>query len=409
MQVKKEDLKRGKFKLTIEVEPKDLVKYFNDTYKKLALEVKIDGFRPGKAPRKLVEEAIGQARLLSESLDSAIQISYFRAVQEEKLVPICAPKVAVSKYPTWGLEVTEITEPLIFEAEFEVMPKVELLDYSKIKVKRKEPAKIKDDDVEKIILHLRRQKARFSEIGRGAENGDRVEISYEGFIDNVKKDAMSAKNQPFVLGEKTLIPGFEEKIVGMKKDEEKEFEITFPGDYQAKDFAPKGGPFWAGKTAKFKVKVIDLKKIILPQLDEQFAAGFGRKNIEDLKTAVEKSLHEEIETKAKNELEAEVLEKVLPKLVVEVPDSLIGQETARIISGMEEQIKSRGLSLEKYLESIKKTLPDMQRDLRSQAEKNVKVGFLLGKIIEEEKLDSNDKEAGRKALDILINKVTMTK
>lgn len=397
MQVKKEDLGRGKFKLIVTVEPQDLVRYFNSSYEKLAISVKIDGFRPGKAPRKLVEEAIGQSRLLSDSLDSALQESYFLAIQQEKLIPVCPPKVTISKYPIWGLEVAEISEPLIFEAEFEVMPKVELLDYSKIKIKRKEPAKIKDDDVDKIILHLRRQKANFSAVDRGAENGDRLEISYEGSIDNVKKEAMSAKNQPLILGDKTLIPGFEDNIVGMKKDQEKEFEIDFPKDYHSKEFA--------GQTAKFSLKLVDLKEIKLPELDNQFAAGFGQKNISDLRKAIEKSLRDEVETKAKNELEVEVLEKILPKLIVEVPDSLIEQETDRIIQGMEEQIKSRGLSLEKYLQSIRKTLPEMRRDLRPQAEKNVKVGFLLGKIIEEQKLDPHNKEAGKKALEYLIKKL----
>lgn len=405
MQIKKEDLKKGKFKLTVTAESEDLVRYFNSSYEKLARDVKIDGFRPGKAPRKLVEEAIGQARLLSDSLDSALQESYFLAVQQEKLIPVCPPKVTISKYPTWGLLADEITGPLVFEAEFEVMPKVKLLDYSKSKVKRKEPAKIKDEDVEKIILHLRRQKANFLEVDRGAKNGDRVEISYEGSIDGVKKDSMTAKNQPIILGDKTLIPGFEDNIIGMKKGEEKEFELNFPKDHHAKEFVgPKGAPF-GGKTAKFQLKLIDLKEIKLPELDDQFVAGFGQKDAKALQQAIEKSLKDEVEAKARNELEIEVLEKVLPKLIVEVPDSLIEQEASRVIAGMEEQIKNRGLTLEKYLESIKKTVADMRRDLRPQAEKNVKVGFLLGKIIEEQKFDPHDKNAGKKALKYLISKV----
>lgn len=397
MKIEKKDQKKGKYKLSITVEPQDLVRYFNSSYEKLAKDVKIDGFRPGKAPRKLVEEAIGQARLLSDSLDRALQESYFLAIQQEKLIPVCPPKVTISKYPTWGLEMEDISEPLIFDAEFEVMPEVKLLDYSKIRIKKKDLAKIKNDDIEKVLLHLRRQKANFLDVDRVAKNGDRVEISYEGSIDKVKKDSMTAKNQPIILGNKTLIPGFEENIIDMKKGEEKEFEISFPKDYHSKEYA--------GKKAKFNLKLIDLKEIKLPELDSQFAAGFGQKDANSLRVAIEKSLKDEVEAKAKNELETEVLEKVLPKLIVEIPDSLIEQETDRIISGMEEQTKSRGLSLPKYLESIKKTLPDMRRDLRLQAEKNVKVGFLLGKIIEEQKFDPTDREAGKKALEYLISKI----
>jgi len=413
MKIEVSDLKKSKYLIKISLPPEELVSYFRSTYEKLALGVKISGFRPGKAPQKLTEEAIGQAKLLSESLNLAIQESYFEAVKKEKLIPISSPKIVIIKYPKWGLTPDEIQEELIFEAEIEVMPKVKLKDYSKIRVKKKKVTEVRDNDIEKILTHLRRQKASFSDVDRGAQKGDRAEISYEGFIDNVKVDAMSAKNQPIILGDETLIPGFEEQIVDLKKGEKKEFEISFPKDYRAKGVAgpkPKaplrGGAPFGGKAAKFKVKLVDLKKIDLPELDDKFAQNFGQSTAKDLRIAIEKSLKEEITAKAKNELELEVIDKVLPKLEVEIPDGLLEQEIDRIIAGMEERVKSRGLSLEKYLESIKKTLPDLRRDLRTVAEKNVRIGFLLGKIIEQEKLDPKDSKAGKRALEILISAVT---
>ncbi|OIN89834.1 trigger factor [Candidatus Berkelbacteria bacterium CG1_02_42_45] len=394
MEIEVKDLKKSKYSLKISLPPEELMPYFQATYKKLAPEVKIAGFRPGKAPRKLVEETIGQARLLSESLEVAVQRSYFEAVGREKLIPICPPKVAIVKYPSWGLDADEVEGGLVFEAEIEVMPEVKLGNFSGVKVKKKKIAETKKSDIEKILLHLRRQKATFVEVERGAEKGDRVEINYEGSVGGVKKDAMSAKNQPLVLGEGALIPGFEDNLIGMKKNDEKEFEIKFPADFSARDFA--------GKTAKFKVRVVDLKEIKLPEPSDQFAASFGRRNIPDLTTAIEKSLKDEVENKARNELELEVIEKVLPYLEVIVPEGLVEQEISRIIAGMEEQIKNRGLKFEKYLESIKKTLPELRRDLRPTAEKNIRIGFLLGKIIEKEKIDQKDPDAGRRALDYLI-------
>jgi len=398
MKIEKKDLGKSKYQIKISLLPEELAGYFQSTYEKLAKDVKISGFRPGKAPRRLVEEAIGQARLFSQSLDLALQQSYVEAIKEERLIPICPPKVTIVKYPKWGLSPEEIEEELIFEVEIEVMPEIKLGDYSGVKIKKKKIAEIKNSDVEKILLHLRRQKATFSDVDRGAKAGDRVEISYEGFIDSVKKDAMSAKNHPLVLGEGTLIPGFEDQIVGMKKGEEKEFEISFPTDYR--------NPEFAGKKAKFKVKLVELKQINLPELNDQFAQSFGRPNVKDLNAVIEKSLKEEIALKAKNELELEVIEKVLPYLSVEIPNGLIEQEIDRFVARMSEQIKSRGLSLEKYLENIKKSLPDLRRDLRPQAEKNIKIGLLLGKIIEREKLDPQDREAGKKALEILIKEIT---
>lgn len=397
MKVKKEDLKKGKFKLNITVEAPELLKYNRAAYQDLTKNVKIAGFRPGKAPRKLAEETVGEGRLASEALDKTIQQEYYLALQQENLIPVTPPKITISQYPNWGLELDEIGSVLIFEAEFEVMPEVKLSDYSKVKVVKKEQKKAEEDDVEKILLHLRKQKATFKEVDRGAKIGDRAEISYEGFLDNVKKDSMSAKNHPVVLGEKTLIPGFEEEIVGMKKEEEKKFDISFPKDYHAKDFA--------GRKAQFQVKLIDLKEIELPELNDQFAENFGHKKVVDLKIAITKSLKDEIETKEKQEMESEVIDKVLPHLKVEIPEGLIEQEVDRIIADMSKQVESRGLQLEKYLESIKKTLPEIRKDLIPQAEKNIRIGFLLGKVIEEQKYDPNDPQSGKKALDYIIKTV----
>jgi len=397
MKVKKEDFKKGKVKLLIELGPEKLLEYFKKQYEKLAPEVKISGFRPGKAPRKLIEEAIGQGRLLSESLDIAIQDSYVEAIKKEKLVPVCAPKIAISSYPTWGLEESEIKDSLEYEAEFEVMPKVDLGDYSKIKINKREIKKVEDEDIEKVLTHLRRQKATFADIKRSAKKGDRIEISYEGSIKGVKKDAMTAKNHPLVLGDETLIPGFEDQIVGMKKGEKKKFDITFPADYRAKDFA--------GKKADFEVELIDIKEMNLPELDEKFAESFGHNKITELKEAIKKSLHTELEQKINSEIENELIEKMLPLLKVEVPEILIDQEVDRTITGMGEQIKSRGLSFDKYLESIKKTNEDFRKEIRPTAERNVCIGFLLGKIIEEQKIDHTNPQAGRIAIDYLKNKL----
>lgn len=398
MQIKKDDLKKGKYKLTVTVEPVEILKYYQAAYDNLAKDVKISGFRAGKAPRKLTEESIGVARLISQSLDNIIQQQYVLAIQEEKMIPVGPPKVTIIKYPNWGLDLDEIESDLIFEAEVEVLPEVILKDFSGVKVHKKEPAKITEEDVEKIILHLRRQKATFSEVDRAAKAGDRVEISYSGSIDKVKKDSMSAKNHPVVLGENTLIPGFEEKIVGMEKGEEKKFDITFPKDYHSKEFI--------GEKAEFEVKLVDLKKVNLPETDSAFAKNFGHKDIADLTEAIRKSLKDEIETKARQELEAEVIEKILPYLSVEVPDGLIDQEIDRMVANMSEQIESKGMKLDKYLESIKKTLPEMRKDMRPTAEKNIRIGFLLGKIIEAEKIDAKNPEAGKIALESIIKKVT---
>ncbi len=398
MKIKEEKLKKSKIRLVIEVEASELAKYFSQVYEKLSKDVSIPGFRPGKAPRKLLEEAIGSGRLLSEGIDNAISNSYFLAVTGKKLTPVCPPSVTIENHPNFGLSESEISENLKYTVEVEVMPEVKLGDFSKAKVKRKKIDEIKKDDVEKIVLHLRRQKATFSEVDRGAKFGDRAEINYQGFVDGVKKDEMMAKNQPLVLGDGTLILGFEEEIVGLKKEEDKTFEIKFPKDYHSKEIA--------GKIAKFEVKLIDLKEVNLPEADDKFAENFGHKKFSDLEKAIEKSLKDEINAKNQQELETGVIDKVLPHLKAELPDGLIEDEITRTIADMEENLKSRGLSLDAYLKSIKKEIAEIRKELHPQAEKNLKIAMLLGEIMKRENINRSDKDAGRKALDFLLKKVT---
>ena len=398
MDIKIEEQKNSSIKLTIEIEPKELAKYFRESYEKLAPEVKVSGFRPGKAPYKMVESALGYNRLYSEGLELAVQKSYMEAISVKKIFPVASPQITVKKSPQFSLDETEIKDNLIFEAVLDIMPKVELNDWTKIKFKAPERKATTEADVEKIIKYLLRQKALFKDVKRGAKIGDRIEITYDGSVKRVRIDKMCSKNHPMILGEGNLIPGFEEKIVGMKKAEKKSFEIKFPKDYHDKDVA--------GKEANFELTLVELKEVVLPTLDDEFAKNYGHNKAEDLKKAIKESLEKENENNYQSKLQNEVLEKVLPSLKVIVPESLIAEETGRIIEGMKKQVESNGLNFEKYLENIKKSYDDLRSDLKNQAEKNIKVGFLLGKIIEERKIDPKDKDAGKKAVDYLVSKLT---
>ena len=398
MDAKIEKLKNAKIKLKITVTPKEMVKYFNNAYEKIAPTIKLDGFRPGKAPRQLTEETIGITRLLSEALDQAVQESYFKALSENMITPVNQPNIVINKYPKYGENEETIASDFEFEAEVEILPEVVLGDYSKLKIDAGKKEEVKKDDVEKILAHLQKQRSNFEEIDRPATKGDLAEISFEGSLKNVRIDAMCSKNHPVVLGESSLIPGFEDEIIGMKKGEEKTFKIKFPKDYHSKEYA--------GKEAEFKVSVNELKKVILPEINDEFAAGFGQKDVAELKKSVEKNLEKELEEKYEHELEAKAIEKVLPLLKVEVPASLVEREIDRMIHDFTHQLEHQGLNFEAYLSSIKKTNEEMRKDMGVQAEKNVKVGLLLGKIIQEQKMDHNAEDSGRKAIKYLVDSLT---
>ncbi len=398
MEVKSEDLKKGKFKLTITISSKEMVGYFNKSYEKIAPTIKLDGFRPGKAPRKLVEAAAGTARILSEALDSAVSENYYKAIVEKNLNPISQPNIVINKYPNYGDSEENVKEVFEFEAEIEVLPPVELGDYKKLKVDKKSPDKAKKEDVKRVLEHFQKQSATFSEADRPAKVGDRAEINFEGFLKKVRIDQMCSKNHPLILGEGNLIPGFEEEVVGMKKGEKKEFKIKFPKDYHSKEYAD--------KEAEFKVELIDLKEVKLPEIDDDFAKKFGHKNTEELKKAIETNLNLELEEDYKRNLETEVINKVLTVLEAEVPDALIERETKRIFGEFGNQLSAQGINIERYLDSLKKTREDLLKDMRPQAEKNVKTGLLLGKIIEEKKWDPKDPKSGEKAIQYLVQELT---
>lgn len=397
MEAKTENLNGGKVKLLITVSPKEMAVYFNKSFEKIAPTIRLDGFRPGKAPRKLIESTAGISRLLSEGLDMAVQYSYAEAVRNNKLIPLTSPSIVINKYPNYGHEESEVKDIFEYEVELEVLPEVKLEDYSKEKVSKGTPKKPKKEDVDKVVDHFRKQGSTFKDVETPAKKGNRVEIDFEGFLKKVRIDSMCSKHFPLILGESTLIPGFEDHIIGMKKDEEKEFKIAFPKDYHSKEFA--------GKEAEFKVKVLDIKEIILPELDNKFAEKFGHKDMVELKKAIEENLQKEMDEEYKRDLEGKVLDKILPYLKTEIPESLISRETERMIGDFGSQVVSQGVNFDKYLESMKKTKDDLKKDMTSQAEKNVKVGLILGKIIEEKKWDQHSEGAGKKALDYLVEQI----
>lgn len=398
MEHKVEKSEKTKAKFTVKVSAREMAEYFNKAYEKIAIGIKISGFRPGKAPRKLIEEAAGINRILSEALDMAVSEGYYQAIISEKISPIGQPNIAINKYPNYGTKEDEVKEYFEFEAEIEVMPKVELSDYSKLKIEKPEKKKADADEVTKIINQLQKRGADIKEIERTAKMGDQVEVSYEGSINHVKKDAMSSKNHPIVIGEKTLIPGFEEQLVGLKKGDKKEIKLKFPKDYHAKEFA--------GKDAVFNVEVSVVREAILPELNNEFAKRFGHDDMAALKKAIRESLEKEMEFGYQRELEGKVIEKVLPLLKTDVPEGLINREVERMLIDFEGQVKKSGLSFEQYLINIKKTRANIAEEMKPQAEKNVKIGFLLGKIIEEQKWKTDDPDAGRHAVDYLVKKLT---
>jgi trigger factor len=398
MKIKLEKQKNSRVKLEIVLEPEELVRYYRQAYEKIAAGVEISGFRPGKAPYKIIAAKVGHNKLLNDGLDLAVRESYQSTVAEQKISPLSYPEIVIKKAPNFSLDAEEIKDNLEYELSVDVMPEIKLKDYSKLKIKKSKKEEVKVDDVKKIIEHLRRQRATFKEADRGARKGDRVEINFSGKIKNVIRDKLCSKNFPLILGEGSLIPGFEDKLMDHKKGDKINFKIKFPKDYFDKEFAE--------QIVDFEVELLDVKEVILLEVDKTFAESFGRKSKDDLEKSIHESLEKEMEQNYQNKLEQEVVEKILPNLEVEIPKVLIDNESDRLVNDIKTRVESQGLKFEKYLENMKKDEETLRADLLGQAKKNIRIGFLLGKIIEEKKWDGSDKDASKKAVDYLVNELT---
>lgn len=369
-------------------------KFFEDQYNRLAPTTNLPGFRPGKAPRVMTIEAIGQTRLSQSALENAINEGMREALKEHKVYPVTQPSISISKYPAFGENQKE--NELVFDLEFDILPKAKIGDFKKIKVKKTDPKnlEVSAEEVERVIEYLRRQAATMKEVEGKAKKGDWVQISFKGSIKHVEKEKLTSPSFPMVIGESRMIPGFEDELIGMKKQEKKEFDIKFPEDFQDKEFA--------GEMAHFAVTLEEHKEIILPRVDDEFVARFGHKKVNELKTAVKNSLVQEKIERENQILHSQIAEQVVKITKVDIPKSLIDQESNRMKAQLEKDLQNKGLTLEKYLENVKITPEKIEQDLGTQAKKNILLGVGLGEIALQEGIEISPKTGVLKVYDRII-------
>lgn len=392
MDVKITKLPKSQVKIEVNKKYDEVKKYFDKAYEELAKNIEISGFRPGKAPRMLTIENIGINRYHNEALNLALPQVYSNAIRENKLIPVASPKINMLEF---GEE-----KPFRFEAIVDLLPEVKLGDYKKIKIKYKEEKiKVSDSEIAEVVKRLKFQQAKFIVKDKPTEIGDKMEINFEGKVKGVVSEKHSSKNYPFILGEKILLPEFEKHLIGTKKGDKKHFKLDIKG--------PSGI-----EKVDFDVLVNDVWSVELPKEDDEFAKKFSHKTMKELKDAIGKSIMMEKENKQRQILEEKVLDEVIKKIEVEIPESLVEQEISRRIDNIKKQM---GPAFSKYLENIKKTEAQMQKDLRIPSERAVKISLALGEISKDlgffdaKKLTSDmqknqqiQQEAVKKTLDKLI-------
>lgn len=396
MDIKLNKLPKSQIKLEISVPALTLQGHVDYVLEKYSKDVEIKGFRKGKAPKIMTIDKIGLGHIQQESLDRAIQDAYLQAITKNKLHPITQPAVTIKKFAV--NPDGSVSNDFEFDLVVDLMPEIKFGDYKKIRITDRKilnpDTTVTELEVEKVIEHLQKQKSQMKEVSRNAKDKDWVEISFDGKINKVSQEKLASKHHPLIVGSNAMVPGFEEKIIGMKAGEIKEFSLTFPKDYHSKEFA--------SKKATFKLELHKIQEIILPEINDSFAGGYGHSTATSLKSAIKKQLEEEKKEATKQKLESAILEKARKLLKVDLPPGLIHQEVDRIIKRHRESVEKQGISFERYLDSIKKTTDDLHKEFEPQALANIEVGLILGEVIKAEKLDPQSKEAPKKAMEKLV-------
>lgn len=375
------------------VEKEDWKKAQDEAFNKLNKKAKIDGFRPGKAPRNIFEKHYGKQEIIYEAADKLINDKFHELLSDDKLIPVVEPKIEPVKLDEESLEVnfTIITEP-----------EVTLGEYKNLGIKKDE-VKVTKKEIEHEIEHILERYAEISTKEGNVEKGDIAIIDFEGFKDGVAFDGGKAENYELEIGSNSFIPGFEDGIIGMSKGEEKDLNLTFPKDYASEELK--------GQKVVFKVKINEIKERIIPKLDKDFFEDLSMPGIstkEDLEKEVEIQIKAHKDMHAENEYVDKLLEKAASNMKIEIEEEMIDAEQEGMYSDLLEKLKMQGLTEEIYLQYANTTKEKIKEQMKEEAEKRIKYRYLLKAIIKAEKLKVTDKQV-EKEIDDMAKQYNVSK
>lgn len=350
----------------------------DEAFAKIVKKAKVDGFRQGKVPRNVFEKKYGTGDIISEAMEKIVDAKYAETIVKEKLVPVVEPKLEIEKASD---------DELAFKITFILDPEVKLGNYKGLKVK-KEEAKVTKKEIEHEVSHILDRYAELVSKDGAVEDGDTVIIDFKGFKDDEAFEGGSDEGYSLEIGSHSFIPGFEEGIIGMKKDESKDIDLTFPEDYMAKDLA--------GQKVVFNVLVHDIKKRVVPELDEEFFKDLdmeGVTNKEELNKVIEEEIKAQKEHDNENKFIDDLLEAASKNMTIDLDEEIIDAEVERMYKQFTERLKMQGIDEELYFTYAGITKEKVKEDMKKEAEARVKYRYLLEAIVKEEKIEIADKEA----------------
>lgn len=380
MDIKKEDLEKSQIKLTIELQWDEFLPFVAKAGVKISESKEFPGFRKGQAPLDVVKQKVGDMVVFQEAAELAVQKVLPEVIKKESLHTVGQPQLDIEKLAE--------ENPFIFTAILPLLPKITIGEISKISVE-KDKIEVSKEEIEKVVENLRRMRASEVLVEREAKLGDKVEVKFNVYLDKVPIEGGSSNKYPLVLGENTMIPGFEDNVVGMKKDEEKEFELSFPVDYHNKQLA--------GKKAEFKVKLLATYEIKLPELDDEFIKNIGDFDSKDaLYDVIKKNIHEEKEHKVNHKFERDCITNLVEaSTFTDIPEVMINRELQTMLHELEHNVSQQGVNFDDYLTNIKKDRKQLTLDLSPDAVKRIKSALVIKELAYQEKVEVTDEDMVR--------------
>ena len=382
MNVKVEKTKNNnEVKLEITVEAEKFESAIKTVFNKSAKYFNIPGFRKGKAPYQIVEKTYGAQIFYEDAFNEIAGDAYGEALEEKKIEAVSKPEIDIVQI--------EKGKDLIFTAVVATKPEVALGKYKGIQIKKIE-YNVTDEDVEHELGHMAEKNARLVSVeDRPVESGDITIIDFEGFVDGKAFEGGKAENHELIIGSNTFIPGFEDQIIGMKLEEEREINVKFPEEYFSANLA--------GKDAMFKVKLHEIKKKEMPEINDELAKDISEfDTIEELKNSIREKQEEQNKSKAKYETEDEVIKTVCEEAKVDIPAGMIEMEIDNIAKDVETRLSYQGMKLEQYLQMMNKTMEDFRNENKEQAERSVKSRLVLEAVAKDASIEVTDEDVSSK-------------
>lgn len=386
MQVSKKDLPKSQIELTVELSADDFVPYIQKGAEAVSKSVKIEGFRPGKAPLEVLKQKVGEMGILEEAAHIAIRKTIDDVVEKNTMgrQAVGQPQVNVTKLAPGN--------PLEYKIIISLLPEIALGKYKDLNLKSEE-VKLDEKETEKALQELREMRAAEAVVDRAVETGDKVTADVHMFLDKVPLEDGHHHDLAIITGKNYFVPGFDDKIRGAKKGETREFSLPYPADHHQKNIA--------GKLVDFKVEIKEVYSRTLPELNDAFAAFFQMKDLAELKKNLQESLLQERKHKLNLKNESEMITKIVDNTKFgDLPEALVEGEMKNVMAELEESVTRQGGKFEDYLQHLKKSRTELMLELTPNAVKRVKSALVIREIAVIEKISPTDEEVKAKIAEL---------